>query len=338
MSMDFSRPIRFKSGKNSGPQLSPSCRLDGVRRWSAQQHLMGLTFDGGVILLDDGFFVCCGGNGLEFVLEGSATGVAESATDAQRVACRRCGLTERFFWISELSRLMAGGMSISQIPFALGLDPMVDASKQNLRTQVNPQADYVRRSVDRWRRIHSGAMASGPRGRLSVDSQALSLGDAKTPISDIWAGLASVIWHDGVRPLIHVHGKGVVPITRWTKQLQIDGQHSFRQRSIIVIEGLQRLWEPNYLEEMEQVIYFANRTETPLWLFSKRDALREGGANGPDSQGDEHAKSAGRTSTKFRANLDKKMDFYRRGPLEKWLSPATLDRLKDVCDLPVITK
>lgn len=301
--------MQFRDRVTAGPGREVSqgtCRLESLRRWDPSNHLAGLVSAGGSAQLDTKFFECCRGEGFQM------TEVPNSAA-----GCRPCGLASKTALVGEFCEQLAGSIRTRLDLCALGF--------RNEGGQANLQ--YLEK-IERWRRLHAVSFMTHGRGRLIADAERAAGG-----MSDLWPGLFSLVWHDSLIPLMHLHGSGVPTISKWASRLQ--RAHTLKMRAVIVIDGVQQLWTPQYLEELEQVIAFASQTLTPLWIV-----LKPGAPTAPiavaDARKTPNPEPTGARSTRFSAGLSERLDKYRRGPIEKWLNDGTLARLSEVCELPSV--
>lgn len=278
-----------------------TCRVSSLGRWSASTHLAGLVCAGQSVGVDATYFECCTAQGFERV-------VTETGGDCYR----SCGLVERTFHLGELCSSLNSHGRVAALGSSLGIQTHEPSSVSR---------DQVIRAVERWRHLHAHTMVHGAKGRLVADVVTIN-----GFVEDTHAGLASMIWHDSVIPLIHIHGSGVPQISKWIRELRKNASKGFRH--VLTVECVQKLWDVSYLEELEQIITFASQTQTPLWLFLKQ----ERDSSSENALPHDVVKQK---SLKFQTAVNQKVDHYRRGPIEKWLSAVMLCRLEEVCELPI---
>lgn len=306
------------------PEIPATCRVGALDQWSRQNHLKGLTAEGGHFFLDNSHFSCCQGSGLEFVTQ------IDERTDSLTSGFRSCGLTQRLTWLTELIRsfdVLKRGHGDPSVAQVFGISHAASSV-----TTSSPSKDSFFSAVERWRRLHANVFRETNRGRLIADAVRIPQADA-----DIWPGLASLIWHDGLRILCHRHGTAVPPLATWTALLQktTDPGHLTKKLCCIVLTDVEKLWDPQRLEELEQVISFASQTMTPLWLVLKSDPQFH--EEFETSRGDAgFVKSSSVSSTsRFSEGLANRLSAKQRKPIESWLtSDSALVKLKEVCDLP----
>jgi len=301
--------------KNSQMVQPPpiSCRGAGLTAWSPETHLNGLIVDGGVLQLDAKSFPCCFGTGVEIL-----------DFDGKTVS-RNCGITQRLSWVLELCDDILKTQTKISISQLLCLP-----AKANANNRHSEQKNLLK-GLSHWRNVYLSRIRENKRGAiLSPKATMTSVGGGET-MSPHWAAWASVVWHDAVRPLVFVHGSGVPPISKWVQDLQRSRNQSSPYPALIFVEGVKNLWDAFYLEQLEQIIFFASQTNTPLWLnFKSADGDAEDVAASGPSKSD--------SSLKFSSKITTKMQNFRRGSIEKWLSASSLDRLRGVCDLPTPAK
>lgn len=278
------------------------CRMQALSQWSRETHLMGLKAEDGQVLLDHAFFSCCGATGIYIEQRGNLASW--------------CGLTSRVSRITDLCRAIARSYPREHVAEALLLPSSAKKARpQNVTGRLE--------AVERWRKLHLKAIMQETRGRLIADASMIT-----GSTTDTWVALATLIWHNDVHVLFHVHGAGQPPITQWLQKLQ-GRKH---QRFIVVIEQVKRLWEAGFLDEMEQVIAFCSRNLLPLWLVSDRsqtDLPQQGHESIQKPEAMTRLKSS-----RFAAGLQQRLHQYQKGGLEQWLSASTVVRLQEVCDLP----
>lgn len=267
--------------------MTSSCRISGISRWTPGTHLAGIHATGTLWEIDSGFFSCCGATGIE-------------VHNLQKKMARFCGLTQRWSQLKDHIQFTVKTFPSQILTDILGLGAQT-RSQSHLSTAMLD-------ALSRWRQLNSVALVSHARGRLVADNTEIMPG-----VTVDWAGAASLIWHDGVRVFMHLHGSGSPPFARWQRELQ-----TTPGRTVIWIDRVHNLFDAAKLLEFDTVISFASSHGLPLWVdLAKIDS---------------ESKSESR---KFAKSLDRKMSNYRRGPIEKWLSPQTLGRLREVCDLPL---
>lgn len=289
---------------DSRPMVSP-CRMKSIDRWSGPTHLAGIkTIGDGHWELDESFFACCGGTGIEIQSLISRT-------------ARMCGLVERWAQLKSHLQHTADVFPSQSLADIIGVSASTKPSHMCTKTLE---------AVTRWRALHARALESSARGRLIADATELLPGLTVT-----WAGVATCIWHDGLRIFLHVHGSGTPPIAKWQRDLQVHP----KMRTVLILERVHSLFDAGKLLECDEVISFAARNSLPLWLVTGTvKASAQSAAPKPSSASEPLAPK----SQKFSQALGRKMSGYRHAPLEQWLSGQTLARLREVCDLPSPSK
>jgi hypothetical protein len=295
---------------DSRPMVAP-CRMKAIDRWSETTHLAGIkTLGEGRWELDDNFFACCGGTGIEIQSLISRT-------------ARMCGLVERWAQLKAHLQFTADVFPSQLLTDIIGVSPTTKKSHMCTKTLE---------ALARWRSLHARAIESNARGRLIADATELLPG-----LTITWAGVASCIWHDGIRVLLHLHGSGTPAIAKWQRELQ---NHP-KMRTILIMERVHNLFDAGKLLECDEVISFAARNALPLWIVTgtvKASAQSAAPKSSPAESSSQASESPAPKSQKFSQALGRKMSGYRHAPLEQWLSAQTLARLREVCDLPSQSK
>lgn len=271
--------------------MTSACHLSGIRKWSRKVHLTGISVSGDLWALDQKFFSCCGGTGIE---------IQSLSTRSARL----CGLVGRW------SLLKSHLMQINEFFPTQKLDEVVGASGVT-RSSASHQRTID--ALEHWRNLHAPSFVMGAKGRLIADATQLAPG-----LSITWAGVASCIWHDGIRVFVHVHGSGSAAVAKWQRDLQ----SAKNLRTVLVIERVHNLFDAAKLLEFDDVVSFASKNRIPLWVV-----LNPSRANSSETE------SA--ASQRFAKSLNKKMTNYRNASIEQSISPQTLGRLLEVCDLPL---
>lgn len=264
--------------------MTSSCHLAGISRWTPGTHLVGIHATGDLWELDSGFFSCCGATGIEI-------------HDLQKKLARFCGLTQRWSLLKDHIQSTVKTFPSQTLTDILGLGAQTRSQSHLSRTMLD--------AATRWRHSHGGALLSHARGRIITDQAEILPG-----VTVDWAGVASLIWHDGIRVFMHLHGSGSPPLAGWLRDLQTS-----TCRTIVWIDRVHNLFDAAKLLELDEAVSFAARHGLPLWL----DMAKTSGEPQSDSR-------------KFTKSLGRKMAQYRSGPIEKWLSPQTLGRLCEVCE------
>ena len=278
------------AANSSALPMTSTCHLSGIMRWTPSTHLAGIQTTTDLWELDSGFFSCCGASGIEI-------------HDLQTKLARLCGLTPRWAQLKDHIQFIVKTFPSQVLTDILGL-----GAKPRSQSHVS---SVMLEALEKWRKFNVPAIAANPRGRVLSDNTEFLPG-----VTVDWAGSASLIWHDGVRVFMHLHGSGAPPVAKWQRELQ-----SSPGRTIVWVERVHNLFDAAKLLEFDEAISFAASNGLPLWVDLKRTTGE--------------AKSAGEPKTdtrKFSKILDRKMANYRSGPLEKWLSAQTLSRFCEVCE------
>lgn len=228
---------------NTNLPMTSSCHLSGLSRWSAENHFAGLKINGDLWELDENFFSCCGGTGIE-------------VQDLQKRLAKMCGLTPRWALLKEYVQLVAKNFPSQNLSEILVLSKRSSAISQKMME-----------ALLRWRTFHVKAIALEPKGRLIADNAEIVPG-----ITVDWLGCATCIWHDGIRVFHHLHASGPPPLAKWQRELQTMKD----QRTIVWIERVHNLFDAAKLLEFDEVVSFAAHHRLPLWIDLSRAKGEEG--------------------------------------------------------------
>jgi len=281
--------------------IENTCRLQGLSRWTPENHLAGLIVEENSLLIDRRYFDCCDARGQRVI--------SQPNLDSPLGYVAFCELTRRIFWLSEL------------------------AKAAEVRFDAHGMGAASLKSIETLRADNSDQFTHSDKGRLLNLSQDVH-------VEAIWLSfLASLVWHDGVQILLYRHGlssRRPPPTTAWTQSLQkayrgydsnsVTGRPG---KSCIVLTDVDGLWDGQRLSDFEQVVSFASQTMTPLWIIPK---VEHQVSSSLEEKPTTHGASQAPT-LKFGSALKQRVQTRKRRPLKNWLTSQCLHQLVEVCQL-----
>lgn len=267
----------------------PSCVLAML----GQERLRGAL--PGLVLTDDGpvpapgQLSCCGGRGIRF--------------DADVSEAKRCDVRRR---IERVRKLMYALRVVSEGKRDLAQEA-ASCDAVHLNAAVRRFAATARRDCDRGLAIPIGPEAVQPDGKRSVS---------------LWALAAAGIWRFGLDVQVLVLGrqsKGNFPAFLTGAQAP----------QILMVEGVDRLWDPLLADEFEALVGYAYKSMLPLWI----ELVVRTGKGASDPASGEGAKSSVASRPGLTAHAWKKrLQSLRSQPPLHWLEADARSKLPDLCD------
>jgi hypothetical protein len=303
---------------------TPPCRLEALSNWSPQFHLFGLEFADNHVSLRHKYFSCCDGSGVQI-------------TSSEQKTARVCPLSSRWAAVSTYFKQIYSFCPDAQKKYFTDTNSDADSSntKGINRLYLSMIELIFREELESFLHSKKGKVFD----EFTVQKKLKIKLGAQTPDHHIehifpnlfWQIGACLIWHydtlvlpyTGIYPkksATTVSSAALLPIGHWDDLMM---RHP-NKRSLLLIQGVQELWNSTNLERLEGVIAFASERKVPIWLVdsSKQSA---GASESPSTE-----------QRSFRANMNQKIERLRQKSALEWLSQQSLSRLSELTLLPEV--
>ncbi|MCX6117821.1 MAG: hypothetical protein NT027_09780 [Proteobacteria bacterium] len=286
--------------------VSIQCKLPQLKFWNAENHFNGLIFHETSVEIDPKFFSCCLGTGSIFPIDKTEAAVS-------------CAVRFRLILMIDVL------MQAEKLWFGLNVAQALGLNKSSLPASAKSQ---IEKAVDRWRKLHLSTLLQGRKGRLIADEVEIQISKDKS-MSDTIASLCSAVWHDDVGILLHVHGQNTIQTTRWIDMIR---RHPGK-RFVLFVCDIHDLWEPQRLDEFEQLVSFASMVNLPTWLSLRRQSKTQTNQNLAADRPDPN-QSVPVVGRKLKESLEKRISNLRKQNIEDLISIQCLSKLREICELP----